>query len=196
MSTNKYTKDEEKVIIDATIKYGCKLMSYVLDDLPKLNNFSAMSTEDKIKHIMNIEEYSKFVKAYPIVVRYMVEFKTFKVKSFKKYIKHLINTSPSEDEKKEMLGRPDKKFEWLNKQKAIYVKWLYLESSGSHNMKDANRMYNEVLHSLNNDSKKLYNVFEKQMNEENVKKHELSSLMKEQLINQYKNEMHMQNMNT
>ena len=159
-------------------------MRYVLDEMPKLNNFHSMTVEDRIKHLMEKEEYTKFCRAYIIVVRYMVQFHTFKVKPFKKYIKHLMTVRPTEEEKKEMIGSPIKKFTWLNKQKAMYAKWMYMETDTSHNMKEANKLYHEVLDSLNKDSERMADALDNQQEIEKTKKIEVAEFMKQELLKQ------------
>lgn len=84
-----------------------------------------------------------------------------------------------------MIGDADAKFQWLNKHKAMYVKWLYLESSGNHNMKEANKVYNETLETLNKDSSMLYKSFQKAQNMQNSKNRTVAQLMKEELLKDF-----------
>lgn len=169
-------------ILDETVKLACNVFRYILDELPKIKNFDRMTSEEHYFFVCNKEEYKKFCNAYPIVVRYMVQYKTFRVKAFKKYVKHLLKTKPTESEKKEMIGNPNAKFYWLNKQKALYAKYLYLESSNTHNMDDANKVYNETLNALNNDSDLLYRSYEKIKNDEENKTKEMAEIMREELL--------------
>ena len=170
------------LVLDETVKLACTIFRYVLDELPKVNGFEKMDLEQQYMYICNMEEYKKFVNAYPLVIRYMVQYKTFRVKAFKKFVKHLMKTQPTESEKKEMVGNPNEKFYWMNKQKALYVKWLYTEASGTHNMNEAIRVYNETLEALNNDSDVLYKSYQKVKNEQDDKNKDLTQLMREELL--------------
>lgn len=176
---------ENKVIIDETIKIACNIFRFVLDELPRVKDFDKMDMEQQYNYVYNLEENKKFSNAYPLVVRYMVQYKTFRVKAFKKYIKHLMRIKPTEEEKNNMIGDADAKFQWLNKHKAMYVKWLYLESSGNHNMKEANKVYNETLETLNKDSSMLYKSFQKAQNMQNSKNRTVAQLMKEELLKDF-----------
>lgn len=179
--------ESNKLVIDETVKLACNIFRYILDDLPKIKDFDKMDLEQQYNYVFNKEEYKKFSTAYPLVVRYMVQYKTFRVKAFKKYIKHLMRAKPTEEEKTSMIGDPDAKFQWLNKQKAMYVKWLYLEASQNHNMKEANKVYNETLEALNKDSSMLYKSFQKVQEIQNDKSRSVAQLMKEELLKDFNN---------
>lgn len=179
------SKESDTLVLDETIKLACNIFRYVLDELPKIDNFERMDLEQQYNYVYNKEEYKKFSTAYPLVVRYMVQYKTFRVKAFKKYVKHLMKSKPTESEKNAMIGDPDAKFQWLNKQKSLYVKWLYLEASGNHNMHEANRVYNETLDALNADSSMLYKSFQKVQETQNDKNRTVAQLMREELLKDF-----------
>ena len=82
-----------------------------------------------------LEFYQKnhhgFTMTFPIVLRYMIQLKQYRRKAFIKFIKKMT-TKPYRSE-----------LEYCERQ-ADYVKYLYMEISPSHNMKDAQDVWKKA----------------------------------------------------
>lgn len=81
------------------------------------------------------KNHSQFMMSFPIVLRYMIEMKSYNTKAFKKFIERLYK-KPYKTE-----------LEYCERQ-ADYVKYLYMECSKSHNMKDAQELWRQTYESL------------------------------------------------
>lgn len=133
--------------------------TYVGDAESIWADFKERYTNDKTFRELTVEEqlefyqknYHTFTMTFPIVLRYMIQLRQYHKKAFIKFIKKL-EAAPYRSE-----------LEYCERQ-ADYVKYLYLELTSSHNMKDAQEIWKNAYDML----VKEVDVFKKA--EETVKK--------------------------
>lgn len=91
--------------------------------------FRNMSVEDQLSFYQ--KNYRQFMCSFPIVLRYMVQLKLYSKKAFTKYL-NKVKQSPYRSE-----------LEYCERQ-ADYVKFLYMETSTTHNMKKAQEIWKQT----------------------------------------------------
>lgn len=99
----------------------------------KDEGFANMAMEDQLKIYQT--RYSDFAKTFPIVMRYMIQFRQYKTKAMVRYLKKL-NSNPYRSEE-----------EYCERQ-ADYAKYLYMESTPHYTVKIAGEIYRDVLDAL------------------------------------------------
>lgn len=112
---------------------------YVKDAMSIWSDFKKRMRSDSIFAELDIDKqleyYQKlhhnFTMTFPIVLRYMIQLRKFSKKAFVKYLKKL-RANPYKSE-----------LEYCERQ-ADYVKYLYIELSDTHNMKEAQAMWQQT----------------------------------------------------
>jgi hypothetical protein len=112
------------------------------------SEFKNMDPDDQLNFYQ--KNYHRFTMAFPIVLRYMIQLQQFNKKAFAKFVKKMMS-NPYRSE-----------LEYCERQ-ADYVKYLFMELSPSHNMKEAQAIWKKTYDML----AKEVEVFKKA--EENVK---------------------------
>lgn len=77
------------------------------------------------------KNYNRFTMTFPIVLRYMIQLKSYNKKAFMKFVRRL-ETNPYKSE-----------LEYCERQ-ADYVKYLFMEMSPNHSMKEANATWQQT----------------------------------------------------
>ena len=109
--------------------------TYVNDAETIWNDFKKRRLERKFQRLTDDEKldfyqnkYNQFAMTFPIVLRYMVQLRQYNKKAFVKFVTRLTNY-PYKSE-----------LEYCERQ-ADYVKYLFMETSKSHNMRDAQSIW-------------------------------------------------------
>lgn len=92
--------------------------------------------------------YPDFAKTFPIVIRYMIQFRQYKPRAMEKFLKKL-HSNPYRSEE-----------EYCERQ-ADYAKYLYMESVPHYSAKVAGEVYNEVRSALLDELKAYKEMLEK-----------------------------------
>jgi FMN phosphatase YigB (HAD superfamily) len=99
----------------------------------KNEEFVNMAMEEQLKIYQ--ERYPDFARTFPIVMRYMIQFRQYKTKAMARFLKRL-NSNPYRSEA-----------EYCERQ-ADYVKYLYMESTPHYTAKVAGEVHRDVLEAL------------------------------------------------
>jgi hypothetical protein len=91
--------------------------------------FRNMNPDDQLNFYQ--KNYNRFTMAFPIVLRYMIQLRQFNKKAFAKFVKKMM-ANPYRSE-----------LEYCERQ-ADYVKYLFMELSPSHNMKEAHAIWKQT----------------------------------------------------
>lgn len=95
----------------------------------KNEEFKVLDAEKKLEYYQ--KKYNDFTMTFPIVLRYMVQLNSYKKKAFEKFLKKL-RANPYRSE-----------LEYCERQ-ADYVKYLFMETTNTHNMKEAQNIWKET----------------------------------------------------
>jgi len=163
------------------VKLAIKIYNESEDDIKK-----EMKDEDILKKINNTEDYKYFCKAYPLIIKYMVQLRTFDPRAFKQYLEYSSKLRPTAEERAECMNNPLKKELWENKHRAMYVKYLYKIRDKTHNINNQRRIYNETLDILNQETEEFFKLYNKELKIQKEKKTKNINEMREELISQYK----------
>lgn len=136
------------------IKAGKDILYYVNNRLKTDPEFFKLDSEVRYNEVSSMTEYKQFVQAFPIVSRYIIQMGVFSSKVFDKYLTHLNKIKPTTEERAQCINNNEEQMLWLNKQRALYVKWLHMEKTRNHNVHEANEVYTNTLNLLNQDTKK------------------------------------------
>lgn len=112
----------------------------------KNEDFAKKDPVDQLKIYQG--RYGDFAKTFPIVIRYMIQFRQYKPKAMEKFLKKLRN-SPYRSEE-----------EYCERQ-ADYAKYLYMESVPHYSAKIAGEVYNDVRTALLDELKSYKEMLEK-----------------------------------
>lgn len=93
------------------------------------SEFRDMDPSDQLEFYQ--KNYNRFTMAFPIVLRYMIQLRKFNKKAFAKFVKKMM-ANPYRSE-----------LEYCERQ-ADYVKYLFMETSHSHNMKEAQAIWKQT----------------------------------------------------
>lgn len=88
--------------------------------------FNELNIDEKLDYYQ--KRYHSFTVTFPIVLRYMIQLGQYSTKAFRKYVKRM-QTNPYRSE-----------LEYCERQ-ADYVKYLFMECSNSHNVQDAQKIW-------------------------------------------------------
>ena len=132
--------------------------------------FRELDVDDQLEFYQ--KNHHRFTMTFPIVLRYMIQLKQYDKKAFIKFIQKLT-ANPYRSE-----------LEYCERQ-ADYVKYLFMETSRNHNMKDAQTVWKDTYDMLEKEVKAFKEAEEKvkQKMEKNnnangtEKRKELKSLM-------------------
>lgn len=133
--------------------------------------FRALDSVQQLSHIQ--KKYPQFAKTFPIVLRYMVQMQKFSSRAFERFIK-------------KMKTKPYRSEEEFCERQADYVKYLFIETSHSHNTEDAKKVWTRTYETLLKEVKAFKQAEEqikkkldktKQINSKE-RRHELKQLLK------------------
>jgi hypothetical protein len=147
---------------DHEVKTAKDLLYYVNNKLKTDQEFFKLESEKRYKQVSDMEEYKQFILAFPIVSRYIVQLGLFSSKVFKKYLTHLNTIKPTAEERALCINNNEEQMLWFNKQRALYVKWIHMEKTRNHDVNEANKVYNETVQLLNEDTKKMFKILNKE----------------------------------
>lgn len=163
-----------------------KLLKYNRDKLLTDVNYAKLDITDRIKQIQKDDEFKIFCKTYPIVSKYIIAFGLFSTKAFIKYLNWKSTIRPSDSYRNELIQNQRKQELWKNKYiYSIYVKYLYQEKNPHVNLNEINKMFNESVEMLNEETNTFFDKYEEELNkiEETKKEYTIDrkNKIKEQL---------------
>ena len=167
------------------VKAAKDILYYVNNRLKTDQTFFKLDSEQRYKEVSSMEEYKKFNSSFPIVSRYIIQLGVFSSKVFIKYLTHLNKIKPTPEERAACMNDNEKQMLWLNKQRALYVKWLHMEKTRNHNVEEANEVYHGTLNLLNEDTKKMFKILNKEKEKIKQKDSEYTDELRQQLINSF-----------
>lgn len=95
----------------------------------KDNTFNKLTPDEQLEFYQ--KNHHQFTMTFPIVLRYMIQLRQYSKKAFTRFVKKLqMNPYHSE-------------LEYCERQ-ADYVKYLFIELSPSHNMKEAQKVWDDT----------------------------------------------------
>lgn len=128
------------------------------------SKFAEMNIDEQLDYYQ--KQHHNFTMTFPIVLRYMIQLRLYSKKAFVKYLKKL-RANPYKSE-----------LEYCERQ-ADYVKYLYMEVSGTHNMKEAQDKWQQTYDMLAEEveifkkaNEKVKQKLEKNNNQNNIEKRE------------------------
>lgn len=151
------------------IKHGRDLLYYVNNKLKSDNDFFSLDPEERFKLVSEMDEHKQFILAFPIVSRYIIQLGMFSSKVFEKYLKHMNTIKPTPEERSKCMNNEEEQMLWLNKQRALYVKWLHMDKSRNHSTAEANDIYNQTVELLDSDTKKIFKLINTEKQKMKVK---------------------------
>ena len=142
-----------------------KLLKYNRDKLLTDVNYAKLDITDRIKQIQKDDEFKIFCKTYPIVSKYIIAFGLFSTKAFIKYLNWKSTIRPSDSYRNELIQNQRKQELWKNKYiYSIYVKYLYQEKNPHVNLNEINKMFNESVEMLNEETNTFFDKYEEELN--------------------------------
>jgi hypothetical protein len=165
------------------VKAAKDILYYVNNRLKTDKDFFKLDIEERYKDVSSMPEYKQFALTFPIVSRYIIQLGQFSSKIFVKYLTHLNKVKPTAEERAQCVNDNEEQMMWLNKQRALYVKWLYAEKSRSHDSNESNKIYQETLNLLNEDTKKMFKILKEEKQKLKEKESEYMAELREKVIN-------------
>jgi len=95
--------------------------------------FKALSSEAQLSFYQ--KNYHQFTMLFPVILRYMIQMRSYNSKAFRKFINRL-QSNPYKS-----------RLEFCERQ-ADYAKYLFMETSKSHNMKEAQQVWQQTYDGL------------------------------------------------
>ena len=145
-----YVNDAERIFND--FKHRLKTDS----------KFSSLNIDEQLDYYQ--KQHHNFAMSFPITLRYMIQLRQYNKKAFTKFIKKM-HSKPYKSE-----------LEYCERQ-ADYVKYLYMETSGDHNMKKAQEVWKNTYDMLaaevemfKKTEEKVKKKMEKNNNQNNIEK--------------------------
>lgn len=185
-----YTKEDHVRISeynDQHTKMAFKLLKHNRDSLLNNKEYKDLSEEDRIKKIQQHVDYKEFCKAYPIVSKYIIAFGLFSKKAFVKYLDWKAKVRPSDESRAKLVSNQRGQEKFKNKYMyAIYVKYLYQEKNKHRNLADINNAYTLTVKSLNEETDQFFDLYEKEVKVQEVKKEQYTEEKKQNIIKQLK----------
>jgi phosphatidylserine/phosphatidylglycerophosphate/cardiolipin synthase-like enzyme len=164
------------------IKHGRDLLYYVNDKLRADSTFLALDSEERFKQVSELDEHKQFILAFPIVSRYIIQLGMFSSKVFEKYLTHMNTIKPTPEERSKCMNNEEEQMLWLNKQRALYVKWLHMNKSNNQNTSEANDIYNQTVELLDSDTKKIFALINSEKQKMKVKDNKTANEIRENII--------------
>lgn len=112
--------------MDTYVKDAEAIWSDFNERLKNDTAFRDLKSEDQLEFYQ--KNHHSFTMSFPIVLRYMIQLRQYSKKAFVKFVKKMAS-KPYRSE-----------LEYCERQ-ADYVKYLYMELSSSHNMKEAQAIW-------------------------------------------------------
>lgn len=119
--------------------------------------FKKLSSDEQLEFYQ--KNHKNFAMTFPIVLRYMIQLKRYNQKAFVRFVKKLTSC-PYRSE-----------LEYCERQ-ADYIKYLFMETSPSHNMKDAQLIWQNAYDMLAKEVevfKEAQETVKKKMEEDKIK---------------------------
>jgi len=180
------TESENELFIQKEVKFATEMNYKILNKAATNKEYREMETEKRVRLIAKDEYYSEFFSKYPIVCRLMIQMEEFSPIAFRKYIVLLNTKRPTEKERVEALGSPEKQWLWKNTLEAEYCKMLYMERSKDTNPETIEAYYNATLESLNSDTRKMFALYNEELEKAKKKKENNTNVLREELRNSLK----------
>lgn len=153
---DKLIKDYEEVFLHYNLELSKKIFRYILDNLPKQENYDKMTYQDKYLIVRNNAEFTEFVDKFPIVVREMF-IRNYNEKAFKKFARYIYNYVVTPEERVLLnSGNKMQKMEVLNRKNSYYVFWLHYYMTNKKSKEASKEFYKNMIKELNKDSEKYY----------------------------------------
>jgi len=190
---NDYSEEDLKKIEEfnnSHIQMAKSLLNYNKLEIINNKEYSELSIIDRIKYIQKKDEFSLFCKTYPVVSKYIIAFGLFSTKAFTKYINWKSNIRPSDSYRVELVSNPRKQELWKNKYiYSVYVKYLFKEKNPHCNLNEINKMYIESVESLNEETNKFFDLYEKEVEKLEITKHQYTEERKQKIKEQLQQKM-------
>lgn len=157
------------------------------DNILNNPNYANLDMSDRIKQMQKEEEFKVFCRTYPIVSKYIIAFGLFSTKAFIKYLNWKSTIRPSDSYRNELIQNQRKQELWKNKYiYSMYVKYLYKEKNPHLNLDDINKMFNESVTILNEETNAFFDKYEEELYKIDETKKEYSIDRKNKIKEQLK----------
>lgn len=151
------------------------------------SNYANLDMSDRIKQMQKEEEFKVFCRTYPIVSKYIIAFGLFSTKAFIKYLNWKSTIRPSDSYRNELIQNQRKQELWKNKYiYSMYVKYLYQEKNPHVNLDEINKIFNESVTILNEETNAFFDKYEEELHKIDETKKEYTIDRKNKIKEQLK----------
>jgi len=160
-----------------------QLLRYVQTDTELVE----LSKDKKIKYIQtNKPEFATFISIYPIVSQYIIFEKVFDSSCFRKYITQVFGKDKTEEEKIFLAKDSKNVYLFKNRQYALYAKYLLQRFNPHMDRKNVDAMYNDMVDELNNETKKMFEIYDTNMKDVDQLDKEMLDSKRKDILNALK----------
>lgn len=173
-----FYKDGSRRMIAEGMETVSKIMAYIKQNEQVLHE---MDMVDRKKEILKYEPAKLFNQVHPIVFQYIVE-GVFNAPAFKRYVTAVFGKEKSKEDMEKV--RKDRRYmyHYKNAQHALYYKYLLIETNPNVNINKIQQMYSEMVETLNEDTDKMLDAYEKAEADTKIRESEITEEKRKDMI--------------
>ncbi len=179
MDQDSFYIDGAKRMVAEGMETVSKIMAHIKQHEHKL---TYLSKTDRKKEILSYEPAKLFNQVHPIVFHYIAAEGVFNAAAFKRYVMSVFGKPKDMKQHEQMRGNRKLVYQFKNAQQALYYKYLMIETNPNINKNTIHAMYEEVVQSLNADTDKMIDAYEKAQEEAKIIEDELTNQKRNELV--------------
>lgn len=175
---NFYINGAKRMVAEG-LEAASKLMAYMKQHEETLN---AMDPADRKKKLVEEFEPAKtFNQVHPIVFQYLTE-GVFNSNAFRRYVISVYGKEKSPEDQEKLRGNRKYTYQYKNAQYALYYKYLLIELNPQADKTAIHKMYEEAVASLNAETDKMLDAYEKAQEDAKLVEAELTEEKRKDLV--------------